>query len=122
MFEPRVADLRARVAQLEEQRKALADAAQAARDLTLVMGRLEDFSAKVRDNLDLLDWASRREIIRLMVRRVEIDDGQVEIVFRVPPPPSGGRDGDRDGQSRQRCTGEHHPAPGQQHEPPLGLS
>jgi site-specific DNA recombinase len=115
-FAPRVADLRARVAQLEEQREALADATAAERDLTLVMGRLEDFSAEVRDNLDRLDWAARREIIRLMVRRVEIDDGRVEIVFRVPPPPSGGPDGHRDGRSRQRCTGEHDPALGQRHE------
>jgi site-specific DNA recombinase len=105
-FEPRVADLRARVAQLEEHRKALAAAAEAKRDLTLVMGRLEDFAAEIRDKLDRLDWAARREIIRLMVRCVEIDDGQVEIVFRVPPPPSGSPDGHRDGRSRQRCTGD----------------
>ena len=43
-FEPRIADLRARVAQLEEHREALAAAA-AERDLTMIMGRLEDFSA-----------------------------------------------------------------------------
>jgi site-specific DNA recombinase len=104
-FAPRVADLRARIAQLEEQRTALADAVAAEHDLTLVIGRLEDFSAKLRDSLDLLDWTARREIIRLMVRRVEIDDGQIEIVFRVPPP-SGGPGGTRDGRSQQHCTAE----------------
>ena len=55
-FEPRVADLRARIAQLEEQRTTLAAAAEARRDLTLVIGRLADFSTQVRENLDLLDW------------------------------------------------------------------
>jgi site-specific DNA recombinase len=84
-FEPRVADLRARIAQLEEQRTALAAAAEARRDLTLVIGRLADFSTKVRQTLDLLDWTTRRDVIRLMVRRIEIDDGQIEIVFRIPP-------------------------------------
>jgi site-specific DNA recombinase len=105
-FEPRVADLRARIAQLEEHRTVLATTAAARRDLTLVIGRLEDFSTKVRGNLDLLDWTARREVIRLMVRRIEIDEGQVEIVFRIPPPPSGGIGGDRESKLTQRCTGE----------------
>jgi len=104
-FEPRLADLRARVAQLEEHRTTLAAAAQARRDLTLVIGRLDDFSTKVRENLDLLDWAARREVIRLMVRRIEIDHGQIEIVFRIPPPSRGEGGGDRS-RPRQHCTGE----------------
>ena len=111
-FEPRLADLRARVAQLEEHRTTLAAAAQARRDLTLVIGRLDDFSTKVRENLDLLDWAARREVIRLMVRRIEIDHGQIEIVFRIPPPSRGEGGGDRS-RPRQHCTEEHDPALGQ---------
>ena len=105
-FEPRVADLRARIAQLDEQRDALAAATEARRDLTLVIGRLEDFSITVRANLDLLDWSARREVIRLMVRRIEIDEGQIEIVFRIPPPPSGGTGGDRKLKSMQHRTAE----------------
>jgi site-specific DNA recombinase len=104
-FEPRVADLRARIAQLEEQRTALAAAAEARRDLTLVIGRLADFSTKVRQNLDLLDWTTRRDVIRLMVRRIEIDEGQIEIVFRIPPL-SGGSGRDHASQPTQRCPGE----------------
>jgi site-specific DNA recombinase len=105
-FEPRVADLRARITQLEEHRDALAAASEARRDLTLVIGRLEDFSMTVRENLDLLDWSARRDVIRLMVRRIEIDEGQVEIVFRIPPPSSGGTGGDRKFKSKHHCTGE----------------
>src|SRR4051812_44295481 len=105
-LEPRVADLRARIAQLEAHRDALAAASEARRDLTLLIGRLEDFSVRVRENLDLLDWSARRDVIRLMVRRIEIDDSQVEIVFRIPPPPSGGTGGDRKLKAAQDCTGE----------------
>ena len=118
-FEPRLADLRARVAQLEEHRTTLAAAAQARRDLTLVIGRLDDFSTKVRENLDLLDWAARREVIRLMVRRIEIDHGQIEIVFRIPPPSRGEGGGDRN-RPRQHCTGEHQPATREHDEAPCG--
>ncbi len=105
-FEPRVADLRARIAQLEEHRDALAAANEAQRDLTLVIGRLEDFSIRVRENLHLLDWSARRDVIRLMVRRVEIDESQVEIVFRIPPAPSRSTGGDRRLKATQHCTEE----------------
>jgi site-specific DNA recombinase len=120
-FEPRVADLRARIAQLEEHRTVLAATATATRDLTLVIGRLEDFSTKVRGNLDLLDWTARREVIRLMVRRIEIDEGQVEIVFRIPPPPSGGTGTDRESKLTQRCTGEHNPTLLEHHKALCGI-
>src|SRR4051812_18898275 len=107
-------------------RPAQEPAAEARRDLTLVIGRLEDFSTKVREGLDLLDWAARREVIRLMVRRIEIDHGQIEIdhgqieiVFRIPPP-SRGKGGDGPSRPRQHCTGEYRPPAGQQDEA-LGL-
>ena len=91
---------------MEEHHDALAAASEAQRDLILVIGRLEEFSVAVRENLDLLDWSARRDVIRLMVRRIEIDEGQVEIVFRVPPAPSGGTGGDRKLKAAHHCTGE----------------
>ncbi|MDF2782286.1 MAG: recombinase, partial [Geminicoccaceae bacterium] len=110
-FKPRVAGLKIRVARLEERRRAAAEAADAERELTLVVGRLEDFAATVRHGLDELDWHGRRDIIRSLVRRIEIDRSRVEVVFRVPP-----RSGDRGPNSvdhlgsRQHCTSDHHPA------------
>ena len=89
-FEPRVTGLRLRVAQLQDQQRTAAEAAEAERELTLIMGQLEDFAAKVRHSLHDLDWISTREIIRTLVRRIEIDRDHVEVVFRVPPPTSNG--------------------------------
>src|SRR3954464_7354493 len=77
----------------------------ASKKLGLVIGRLADFSTQVRQNLDLLDWTTRRDVIRLMVRRIEIDDEQIEIVFRIPPL-SGGQGRDHTSQSTQHCPGE----------------
>ena len=104
-FEPRIADLRSRVAQLEEQRKEVQAASEAQRELTLVVGQLELFSARVRENLNLLDWTAKRDVLRLMVRRIEIDEGHIEIVFRVPPGPPSGPD-QADARRRQRCTAD----------------
>jgi site-specific DNA recombinase len=103
-FEPRIADLRGRVAQLEEQRKEIRAASEAERELTLIVGQLEHFSARVRESLDVLDWTAKRDVLRLMVRCIEIDDGHIEIVFRVPPPPSG--PDHADARRGQRCTAD----------------
>jgi site-specific DNA recombinase len=89
-FEPRIVGMKSRVAELQTQQRATAEAAQAERELTLVIGQVEDFAARVRHNLDSLDWLNTREIIRTLVRRIEIDSDHVEMVFRVPPPAGGG--------------------------------
>ena len=86
-FEPRVARLRQRLAGLDEQARQLADAAASQRELRLMIGRLEDFAARVSTGLETADWLTRREIIRALVNRVEVHDQQVNVVFRVPPNP-----------------------------------
>ena len=110
-FEPRIAGLRARLARLQEQWRAAVEAAETERELMLVIGRLEDFAAKVRQGLDGLDWCGRRDIIHCLVRRIEVDGDQVEIVFRVPPPDDHGgpgisTSGERHPATWQHCTGE----------------
>src|SRR5580704_7902293 len=73
------------MAQLQEQREAAVESADAERELSLVISRLEDFSAKVSQGLDRLDWHGMRQIIHTLVRRIEIDRDSVEVIFRVPP-------------------------------------
>ncbi len=46
-FEPRITRVRQRLARLEEQRQTLADEAALQGELQLIIGRLEDFAAKV---------------------------------------------------------------------------
>jgi site-specific DNA recombinase len=90
-FEPRIAGLKQRLSQLDERHRAALDAIEVERDLSLVISRLEDFSEKVANRLDSLDGAGMREIIRILVRRIEIDGDAIEVVFRVPPPGGPGR-------------------------------
>jgi len=84
-FEPRIAALKLRMSQLDQQRRIALDTANADRELSLVINRLEDFSAKVAQGIDRLDWIGKRNIIHTVVRRIEIDHDSVEVVFRVPP-------------------------------------
>ena len=86
-FEPRLAGLRRRVAKLEADAAALQDAAEQAHSLQLVVGKLETFAVLVRDRLDEADWATQRDLILTLVRRIEIDDQHVRVVCRVGPEP-----------------------------------
>src|SRR4029077_4969461 len=85
-FEPRIAGLKQRMSQMQARHQAAHEAAETERDLALVVSRLEDFSAKVITGLDHLDRLGMRDIIRTVVRRIEINDSRIEVVFRVPSP------------------------------------
>jgi site-specific DNA recombinase len=82
-FEPRVMRLRERMAHIEAQCQQLAETEMLQRDLHLILGRLDEFTAQVHQNLETLEWSQKREIIRTLVRRVELAADQVQVVFRV---------------------------------------
>jgi site-specific DNA recombinase len=84
-FEPRVTRMRARLQHLEAQVQHLKVEGEVEEELRLIMGRLETFAAKVHDGLQQADFQTRREIIRGLVKRVEVDQQHIRIVFRVSP-------------------------------------
>jgi site-specific DNA recombinase len=86
-FEPRITRLRQRIAHVEAQRQQLAEQEALDTDLRLIMGRLEDFAAQVQDGLAEADWSRKREMIRALVKRVEVAHDQVKVVFRIEPRP-----------------------------------
>jgi site-specific DNA recombinase len=106
-FEPRIRHLRQRVTKLEEQVQQLVDEAALHTDLQLIIGRLEDFAAQVKDGLEDADWTGRREMIRALVKRVEVDHDQVHVVFRVDQRPG---DLDPEKKSLQHCRRSHEPS------------
>src|SRR5262249_50058061 len=86
-FEPRISAARGRLAKLEaEHRQRISEAAQEA-ELRLVIGQLEEFARRVSQGLQEPDWATRREVVRALVKQVEIDEQEVRIVYRVSPSP-----------------------------------
>src|SRR5262249_36777509 len=86
-FEPRVTAARQRLARLEEEHKRRADEEGMEAELRLVIGRLEEFASRVSEGLEGADWSTRREIIRALVKRVEVDENEARIVYRVSPSP-----------------------------------
>ena len=99
-FEPRISRLRRRLRALETQVQEIADEQTRQTELRLVIAGLENFAATVRDNLDETDWLTKRELIRTLVKHVEIGKDDVQVVFRVAPIPF---DSGPDGASLQHC-------------------
>ena len=109
-FEPRITAARERLTKLEEEhRQRLGEAAQEA-ELRLVIGQLEEFAKRVSQGLQEPDWDTRREVVRALVKEVEVDEQEVRIVYRVSPSPFEG--GPQQGSS-QHCWGRGFTAPGE---------
>ena len=86
-FEPRILRSRERLAKLEVEMKAQAEYEAQQQDLQLVIGRMHEFADKVKKGLQDCDWSTRREIIRALVKRIEVDKENVHVVYRVSPCP-----------------------------------
>jgi len=86
-FEPRIQRLRQRLTELEAQAKQKAREQAQQAELQQVITRLEEFSAKVKDNLEEADWLTKRDLMRTLVKQVEVGKEDVTIVFRVTPDP-----------------------------------
>ena len=80
------ANLGARAKQYEESRKALE--------------QLDRFCRRVADGLEALTFEERQQLLRLVVERVNVEDGVVHIETIIPV--DGGADGQRHGQLRTR--------------------
>ncbi len=107
-FEPRVTRMRERLRQLEAQRQQLVEASAVEDELRLILGRLETFAATVKAGLHQADFQKQRDIIRTLVKRVEVDQQHIRVVFRVRPttlPPAS----DGAPHTWQHCGGRVHP-------------
>jgi len=83
-----------RLGRLETDLERCVDEEEQRRSLSLVIGRMREFANTVTDGLTNADWATRRALIRAVVKRVEIGDGDVRIVYKISPdmPASGRQD------------------------------
>ena len=90
-FEPRVLAARQRLAKLEDDHRRRTGEATREAGLRLVIGQLEEFARRVSEGLQEPSWETRREVVRALVKKVEVDEQEVRIVYRVSPSPFEGR-------------------------------
>lgn len=86
-FEPRIKRLRQRLDSFEKKGKQLTEQANMQKELRLIITCLEEFATNVQDSLLKSDWLTRRELIRVLVKKIEVGKDEVNVVFRVTPPP-----------------------------------
>jgi site-specific DNA recombinase len=82
-FEPKIRHAKERLAQLQAEAQTLADEEAQRGELRLVIGKLEEFAERLDRGLEDADWSTRREIIRALVKQIEVSDKQIRIVYRV---------------------------------------
>jgi site-specific DNA recombinase len=86
-FESRIRRSRDRLATLEAEAEKQSQEEAQRSELRLVIGQLQDFADRIKSGLHDADWSTRREIIRALVKRVEVDETQVRVIYRINPLP-----------------------------------
>jgi site-specific DNA recombinase len=86
-FEPRIAKTKERLSQLEKEAKLVAEREAESKDLGNVIGHLQSFAERVRDGLKDADWSTRREILRALIKHVEVGEDVIRVVYKVSPVP-----------------------------------
>ena len=82
-FEPRIKRAKTQLKKIEEQARKFEEQEQNSQQLQLLIVRIDEFAAKLKGKLDKIDWESKRQIVRSVVRRIEIDQDEVNVVFRI---------------------------------------
>jgi site-specific DNA recombinase len=102
-FEPRVRAAKERLARdeaaLHEQRQA----ANQADEIHLVIGRFEAFADEIRTGLSQADFELKRQLLRLLINRIEVTDEQIRIVYKVSLRPFVNSPFDSKGAFLQHC-------------------
>ena len=86
-FQQRMTSAQSRLKGLEAESREQAERETNATELRLVLGQLETFSERVRTGLSESDWESRRSIVRALVKRIEIGETEVRVVYKISPSP-----------------------------------
>lgn len=94
-FEPRIQAARERLAKLESEAQTLASREAEEGELRRAIDHLRSFADRIRDGLENADWNARREILRALIRKVEIGESAIRIEYKVgdcsfDQPPGGG--------------------------------
>jgi site-specific DNA recombinase len=82
-WEPRFRHAQERLQNLNNQISTLATEQSRLQDLQLVIGQVETFAQMVEGSLEHVDWSTKRQVIRTLVKQIEIGDEAVRVVYRI---------------------------------------
>ncbi len=82
-FSNRMKKSRGRLESLTVDLKRFEDEVAYKKDLRVIIGRMQEFANKIVANINNADWEKKRELIRSVVKCIEIGDKEVHIIYRV---------------------------------------
>jgi site-specific DNA recombinase len=86
-FEPRIRRAKERLLHEEETLVEHHRDITSEHELRLLVGQFETFARQITDGLDDADFQTKRKLLRLLIKRIEVDEDEVRIVYKVQPPP-----------------------------------
>ena len=108
-FEPRIRSAKERLAKLETEAKANSERDAEEQNLRAALDQLQLFAERIRDGLQDADWNTRRDIMRALIKQVEVGEEAIRVVYKVSPVPF---DRAPSGGFSQDCWRSDHPALG----------
>jgi site-specific DNA recombinase len=108
-FEPRVRRVKEQLAREEEAMKTHQQQASDAVELKLAIENLREFTKHLRAELNTADPERRRKLLKLLIKRIEVDEEEVRIIYRVQSRPFAHRPASpkADGEKLQLCLRLH---------------
>jgi site-specific DNA recombinase len=86
-FEPRIRSAKERLAKLETEAKANSERDAEEQNLRAALDQLQLFAERIRDGLQDADWNTRRDIMRALIKQVEVGEEAIRVVYKVSPVP-----------------------------------
>jgi len=84
-FEPRIKSYKNRLLNIEQRLFQLTSDQDQKLEFQAVLGKIEEFAAKVKINLEKDDWKMKRDVCEALIKQVEISGENVNIIFRITP-------------------------------------
>jgi site-specific DNA recombinase len=82
-FEPRIKEMKKILKIIEDQNKEMKEQKNLETELSSIIISLDEFFSCIEQGLENLEWHTKRDIIRTLVKRIEIDQEDVNVVFRI---------------------------------------
>ncbi|KAB8033596.1 hypothetical protein [Fluviispira multicolorata] len=87
-FEQKIKSMKKQQEEITKQLNELISQRDMSSQLKLIIRNLEEFFSCIENNLETIDWLTKRAIIRMIVKRIEINLEDVNIVYRINELPS----------------------------------
>lgn len=82
-FESRIKTMRQRLKEIEAEKEKVLDQKKLKQELSLITDSLKHFSSNIESQLDKVDWQTKQNIIKMLVKQVEINHDHLYIIFRI---------------------------------------